>query len=309
MDSKLEVKSEVNKGSEFFFELPLQISDNIDLSQENTYDHSKLKFLEDKKILIAEDNKLNQKLINAILNNSKIDFTIVNNGKETIDILNAEHFDLILMDGQMPVMDGLEATNIIRNSEKDYKDIPIIALTASALIGDKQKFLDAGMNDYISKPIDTVELFDKMLMYTTEKENIKKNTVPFHNNTTNNTTTIKHENEKSIIILSDFENKKKIFAKESYTNILNLLLNDLETKTELIEKYIKEGDSESLRLQTHSLKGILSNFEAPKLNDLCKELDKYAVSENPKLLKETLDKVKALTPQYRSEILEFIKTL
>ena len=213
------------------------------------------------------------------------------------------------MDGQMPVMDGLEATNIIRNSNKAYKDIPIIALTASALIGDRKKFLEAGMNDYISKPINTVELFDKISMYTNgtniQDRPLSKKTYPENNKVVNND----GDNTDNIIDLSDFEDKKKIFGKDSYTNILNMLLDDLDTKLDMITKFLENDDMESLKHQTHSLKGIITNFDAPKINNLCKELDQFAIDKNLEQFKFTLDKIKAITPQYRSEILEFIKTL
>ncbi|MCK5760288.1 MAG: response regulator, partial [Candidatus Delongbacteria bacterium] len=308
MGSKLEVISIEGEGSEFFFELSLLITDEnkVEIADEFVRNPDEFKKLINKKILIAEDNPLNQKLIAAILTQEQINYTIVNNGKETIEKLDKEHFDMVLMDGQMPVMDGLEATRIIRASKKNYKDIPIVALTASALIGDRQIFIDAGMNDYISKPIDIVELFEKILIYTNGYDHkIKIKTAV----SSDSSKELVVDNKFELLNLSDFEEKKNIFEKGSYLNILNMLLTDFETKLDLITNFLEDNDLGSLRHQTHSLKGIVTNFDTPKISDLCKELDQYAIDGNTELVKVTLDKIKALAPKYKSEILEFMSSL
>ena len=106
-----------------------------------------------KKILLAEDNPINRKLVTFILGWEGYPFEIAEDGKEVVEkfLANPGDYDLILMDVQMPVMDGYEAIKIIR--EKGFQDIPVIALTAQSMIGDREKCLEAGMNDYISKPI------------------------------------------------------------------------------------------------------------------------------------------------------------
>jgi CheY-like chemotaxis protein len=122
------------------------------------------------KILLAEDNKINRKLVTALAEKRRWDVTAVQNGKEAIDaILNRgcgvkDCFDLVLMDVQMPLMDGLEATKEIRKC-KEWRDIPIIALTAHAIKGDKERFLEVGMTDYISKPIDYKEFYATIERY------------------------------------------------------------------------------------------------------------------------------------------------
>jgi len=119
-------------------------------------------------ILLAEDNIINQKLTVALLRKQGFSVTVAENGKQAIEFLEAIHFDLVLMDLQMPEMDGLEATNFIRIKEKQTGGhIPIIAMTASAMIGDKEKCLESGMDDYVSKPIQAEKLFaaiDKYLL-------------------------------------------------------------------------------------------------------------------------------------------------
>ena len=116
-----------------------------------------LKNLSGARILLVEDNFFNQQVIEAFMGINDIEIKIAANGQEALAWLDQETFDGVLMDCQMPVMDGYEATRRLRQNES-LKDLPIIALTASAMLGDRQKALSAGMNDYLTKPIDFNEL-------------------------------------------------------------------------------------------------------------------------------------------------------
>ena len=112
-------------------------------------------------ILLAEDNIVNQKIAMKLLEKKGWIVTAVDNGQKVLDILEKEKFDLILMDAQMPVLDGLETTRLIRENEaKTGQRIPILALTARAMTEDKQKCLEAGMDGYIAKPIDRLQLYE-----------------------------------------------------------------------------------------------------------------------------------------------------
>ena len=119
-------------------------------------------------ILVAEDNEINQKVISAILSRNGFHFEIVNNGLEAYEKIKNNPFCLILMDCQMPVLDGLEATLKIRDYEQQQrkKSCPIIALTANAMLGDKEKCLGSGMNDFLSKPFKKEDLIEKIITWT-----------------------------------------------------------------------------------------------------------------------------------------------
>ena len=123
------------------------------------------------KILVAEDNPINQKLIRTTLEKFGIDVTLASNGQEAFDLRKQNDYDLIFMDIQMPVMNGLEATNEILHYEEvnHLKHIPIIALTANALTGDREKYMEAGMDNYISKPINIPELKNLISSYNKSK--------------------------------------------------------------------------------------------------------------------------------------------
>jgi len=122
------------------------------------------------RILLAEDNAVNQRVVLRILEKAGHSLIIVENGRAAVGILNDRSFDLILMDIQMPEMDGFEATTLIRQRERlSGQHIPIIAMTAHAMAGDRERCLDAGMDDYISKPISAGALLELVAQWAAKK--------------------------------------------------------------------------------------------------------------------------------------------
>ena len=118
------------------------------------------------KILLAEDYKHSQIIVTRLLKKNGFEnIVVVENGEDAVKMVKDEKFDVILMDMQMPVMNGFEATEKIRELT-EYKDTPIIALTAFAMKGDREKCLESGATDYIPKPIDSKEFIDKVKYYT-----------------------------------------------------------------------------------------------------------------------------------------------
>jgi CheY-like chemotaxis protein len=110
------------------------------------------------RVLLAEDNLVNRELAVELLSGAGMDVTIACNGRQAIDLLEQREFDCVLMDCQMPVMDGYEATALLRQ-RPGLRELPIIAMTANTMAGDRDKAIAAGMNDYIAKPIDVDEMF------------------------------------------------------------------------------------------------------------------------------------------------------
>ena len=156
MDGTLTVESKLNEGSEFILTIPVEIDElestlkNIDLEESQAVMPKA-----GSKILLAEDNFLSQKLAHRILTNMGMQVTVANNGKVAVDLVKSKPFDLVILDIQMPIMDGIEAAKQIRAFNKET---PILAMTANAFVEDKALCLQAGMNDYISKPIDPKSL-------------------------------------------------------------------------------------------------------------------------------------------------------
>jgi hypothetical protein len=158
-NGELMVISEEGKGSAFTVRIPYQIS--IEAMQENEIGQEiDFKSMGPRKVLVAEDVELNQYLARHILESWDFEVVIASNGREALEALETTAFDCILMDVQMPEMDGIEATQHIRSLSDPVKaNIPIIALTANALKGDSEKYLAAGMTDYLAKPFDEERLF------------------------------------------------------------------------------------------------------------------------------------------------------
>jgi signal transduction histidine kinase/DNA-binding response OmpR family regulator/HPt (histidine-containing phosphotransfer) domain-containing protein len=116
------------------------------------------------RVLLVEDNELNREVATGLLEGAPVTVSAVDNGEVAIRMLNESKYDMVLMDMQMPVMDGLAATRAIRQNSQ-FKDLPIIAMTANAMAGDREKCLEAGMNDHLAKPIDPDKLFDALLRW------------------------------------------------------------------------------------------------------------------------------------------------
>ncbi len=162
MDGEIGVESEINVGSRFYFILPLLIP-NLKENEiiEREIKESEIENIQIKnlsgKVLIVEDNKTNQLLLTILLDEFGYESFAVDNGLEAIEEFKNSVYNLVLMDENMPIMNGIEATKIIRTLDNG-KTIPIIAVTANALKGDKEKFILSGMDGYLSKPIDAEKL-------------------------------------------------------------------------------------------------------------------------------------------------------
>jgi CheY-like chemotaxis protein len=164
MGGTIRVESQEGVGSTFHLLIPLQIKIDNRLEKhlpKNERLHWSGPAL---KILLAEDNPINIQLVKAVLENMGHVVTVAENGMVALDILQANTFDLMLMDIQMPVMDGVDALSALRDLEQiSGKHLTVIALTAYALIGDKEKYLKMGFDGYLSKPFTTKALVDELV--------------------------------------------------------------------------------------------------------------------------------------------------
>jgi two-component system, sensor histidine kinase and response regulator len=120
-------------------------------------------------ILIVEDNLTNQRVVAGLLGKRGYQTAVVNHGQQALEALEVSNYDLVLMDVQMPVLDGLEATRIIRRDAR-WHALPIIGLTAHAMAGDRERCLEAGMNDYLAKPVRPPALLDTVSKYVKRPE-------------------------------------------------------------------------------------------------------------------------------------------
>jgi len=215
-------------------------------------------------ILLAEDNPVNQKIAASMLEKQGFNVIIANNGKEAMDLLKKEDFDLVLMDVQMPEMDGIEATKKLR---QEGIDIPIIALTANAFEEDRKKCLDAGMDAYLSKPINPDELFEVISEIFQKKNKESK--------LTNKSRDFLKESDDSEIDIKkalEMVDGDRDLLKE----LISMFINDFPDKINSMEDAIKEKNYAKLREISHNIKGASGNLGLTKIYDLCLKLENMA---------------------------------
>ncbi len=169
MDGHISIDSEYGVGSTFHIEIPLILGDETQLT--NQEDIFEFIYAPEANILLVDDNEINLHVGAGLLKLCSIDCDMAFSGKEALEKVLEKDYDLVFMDHMMPEMDGIEATTVIRSFGEKYKELPIIALTANAVAGAREMFLSAGMNDFLSKPIDKI-LLNQILAKWLPKEKV-----------------------------------------------------------------------------------------------------------------------------------------
>ncbi len=226
-------------------------------------------------ILVVEDNEINQQIVKELLEIEGFWVEIAENGQIAINKINENnHYDLILMDLQMPIMDGYTAANKLRNDHKI--STPIIALSADAMEGTGTAAKEAGMNDYISKPIDIQELFGVMATYIDPKER-KKNEEKTTNKFTVSDITLRK-------ILSNLDTKDGLKRLSGNTNLYLSILRKFARKnmnfTAQLKTLLRDGKSEESKKLLHRMKGVSGNIGAMNLNRMIKDLEHKMITIN-----------------------------
>jgi PAS domain S-box-containing protein len=292
MGGEIWIESQLGNGSIFNFTAFFgmrenQVSDknlgheNISLppvSDKNAvFDHDKLlQNIQGARILLAEDNAINQKVAREILESIGLVVEIVNNGKEALAaIAHKSGFDAILMDVQMPEMDGYEATQLIK---RQHRELPIIAMTAHAMSSDKNKCLDAGMNDYVSKPIDVDQLFIVLTKWIKPKnigfqEIVKKpvSTRNFEGRGENSSEERLPDKLPGIDIKSAI--KRLGGNKKLFKTLLNNFDFDYQNAVNDIRSALNKPDFKTAQYLIHTLKGVAGNISAYQLQSAARDLE------------------------------------
>jgi PAS domain S-box-containing protein len=261
MSGEIGVQSEVNKGSRFFFSIKLSPQTNVqsisslnnlsmvyDLKEETIENDSQIQNLKSKrekfKILLAEDNFINQKVCLRMLNEAGFKADAVVNGFKAIEAVKNNSYNLILMDVQMPECDGFTATKEIRKLGASYEKLPIFAITAHALMGDKEKCLEAGMNDYISKPIISDNLIKMMDNWLNINPTYKKESISTKSN-------YKMEEIFDFVHLE----KMSIGSSEFQKELITTFIEDIDKRFEILESHLSTSNLDKLVNEAHTIKG------------------------------------------------------
>ena len=235
------------------------------------------------KILLVEDVEINQEIAIKYLEKAGVIISIANNGKEAVEMVTESDYDCILMDCQMPVMDGYEATQKIRQDSR-FTSLPIIAMTANAMQGDRKKCIDAGMNDHISKPININEFFSALLKWVTPSENSDEKILPA-------STTLEDEAKETLPKLEgidmDFGLAMVQGDVELYRSFLVRFYQDHSGSQKKIQDALETGNSNQAAYFTHTVRGIAGNIGAKKLVNAAEALE-VAIGKDRKNLYESL---------------------
>lgn len=211
------------------------------------------------KILIAEDNIINQKVIVGLLSTSGIEITIANDGQEALNILeNNKNFSIIFMDAHMPVMDGFQATRAIRKNP-NYEHIPVIALSGDTAADDVRNMLSVGMEAHLEKPLKMDALYDVFYIYTTGNEG-------------KNCPSNEHEEED----LKEFDTHMGLEIcggdKEFYLEILHDFISKYSDSAKIIQEYISTSDSANASKMLLDISGVAANIGADELHQVAIDL-------------------------------------
>lgn len=251
MSSKIQVKSELGKGSCFYFDIQLEHQIQINQNLTNPA-HSILKFEKHPRILVAEDIDTNQKVLGSILGDLGCHFSFANNGEEALALLQENYFDAVLMDCQMPKLDGLEAVKLIRQLPGEISKIPVIAITAHAGSEDRALCLEAGMSDYISKP------FTKSILSEVLNKWLKSST--------------KNQSLVDERILLDLKSLNSVNSTDLIKETISIFERNFPHRISNIKQFLEVKNKSEARASIHTLKSAASAFGGLGIANVCNSM-------------------------------------
>jgi signal transduction histidine kinase/CheY-like chemotaxis protein len=247
------------------------------IAQRHEQEAETLKHIQGARVLLVEDNEINQQVAREILEGAGLKITLANDGQEAVNAVKENEYDAVLMDIQMPVMDGYTATRAIRKDER-FKELPIIAMTAHAMAGDEDKSLGAGMNGHVTKPIDPDQLFStlqKWIKPSKKRVQVKQMEVPFERTESDKTMPEEDALPES---LPGFDLRDGLKRLQGNTKLyrkllLNFTINYCEVAKD-IRIALDAEDFDGAHSLVHNIKGLAGNLSATELQTAAANLEK-----------------------------------
>jgi PAS domain S-box-containing protein len=259
------LESKIGEGTSFIFTIPFGVSDNKITEVKAQIQRADLGALKRKKILVVEDNPVNVKFITSLFEEYNIKPELAANGKEAVEKIKQNEYDVVLMDIEMPVMNGYEAALQIRQELK--MNVPIIAMTAHAMAGENEKCLTAGMNGYISKPIREEVLISKMASLSKKAEAVEQE--------------IPKENVINLeFLVSSMRGKRKLIF-----DTLNIVINQLPEDMDALKQAVGAEDLLNSGRLAHRIKSTVSLMGMTGMASFLEEMERTAATGNIKQIK------------------------
>lgn len=296
MGGVIEVESEYGKGSRFFFTIEQTIIDPTPVSAVNyngqkdnvTEKEAECLFIApEAHILLVDDNELNLVVAKELLKPLRMQIDTAENGLQAVKMVRGSQYDLVLMDHMMPVMDGIEAAKAIRALPEDkYQKLPIIALTANAMVDARKEFLNAGMNGFVAKPIDFARICNQLKLWLPKdlvrdvpKEEAKKLLA-------DDLSDREIQPEDPQMGFSFEEGVKHCGSKAALMKTIRIFYRTIDSKANKIEQCLKEGMISDYVIEVHALKSSALLIGAVPLSEAAKELEDYGKQGKTEVLEE-----------------------
>lgn len=296
MGGVIEVESEYGKGSRFFFTIEQTIIDPTPVSAVNyngqkdnvTEKEAECLFIApEAHILLVDDNELNLVVAKELLKPLRMQIDTAENGLQAVKMVRGSQYDLVLMDHMMPVMDGIEAAKAIRALPEDkYQKLPIIALTANAMVDARKEFLNAGMNGFVAKPIDFARICNQLKLWLPKdlvrdvpKEEAKKLLA-------DDLSDREIQPEDPQMGFSFEEGVNHCGSKAALMKTIRIFYRTIDSKANKIEQCLKEGLISDYVIEVHALKSSALLIGAVPLSEAAKELEDYGKQGKTEVLEE-----------------------
>ena len=293
MGGHIGVKSKYGEGSEFYFTIPQKIVDarkasevkeEVGAKSENVLNFT----APEAKIMVVDDNEMNRKVALGLLAPLKMQIDTAENGKQALDMICSKKYDLIFMDHMMPIMDGIEATKKLREMDDEYcRQVPVIALTANAIVEARAKFFEAGMNDFAAKPIDLKDICAKIRKWLPAEYIINNEA----KEASLSDVSQEKETEEDLPVICGLdvsEGIKNSGTKELFFSLLGDFYKLIDMKSTKMEKCLADGLIREYTIEVHALKNTARMIGAMELSKWCYELEMAGnASEVEKLNQQT----------------------